>query len=211
MGMHYKKIVSVGLSMVLGASGFAHSSEISPFHYPLHKLISQQEIQEKLQGLQEVLAQDYAGEELCVIAVLKGSLWFATDLLSSLSFPATLQTISCSSYGARGAEAGELSIEGLSQLDITGKHVLIVDDICDSGVTLSRLKEELQKFSPKSMKTAVCLLKNTTRSIGYEPDYHLFGIPDAFVVGYGMDYKEYYRGLADIYELEYSAPTETVE
>lgn len=191
------------LSLVMPLSAQS-TPKVSPFHYPLHSCISQEEIRTRIHAFSDQLALDYADEEICIVAVLKGSLWFVTDLMRAMKTPATLATISCSSYGQNGTQAGELSITGLEKLDIKGKRVLVVDDICDTGATLTKLLEKLNTLSPKSIKTAVLLLKNTERSIGYKPDYYLFSIPDKFVVGYGLDFKEYYRGLPDIYELEYS-------
>jgi hypoxanthine phosphoribosyltransferase len=193
----------VSLFSSLPALEEIQGSDVSPFDYPLDLLISYPEIVEKIQQLGAQLEQDYAHEEVCLLAVLKGSLWFATDLMKSLKIPVTINTIQCSSYGNNGTVSGKLTITGVESLDLQGKHVLIVDDICDTGQTLIKLKEKLQSLGPKSLKTAVLLVKKNDRSLGYAPDYSLFRIEDRFVVGYGLDYKEYYRGLPGIYVLGY--------
>lgn len=179
------------------------SEHISPFSYRLEKIISLDEIESRIQSLAKVLEKEFDRNEVCIIAVLKGSLWFVTDLIKMLKIPNTLQTIVCSSYGLNGTNQSELRIDGLDSLSIEGKHVIIVDDICDTGATLVALMEKLSLLNPLSLTTAVLLSKNKRGPDGYEPDYALFEIDNVFVVGYGLDYKEYYRGLQGIYILDH--------
>ena len=119
-----------------------------------------------------------------------------------MNFPIKLEFISASSYGARGAERGELLVTGIQDIQASGKHILIVDDVFHTGHTLSHIVSEFKKHSPKSVKTLVLLYKDIPRDIDYEPEYFLFKIGDPFVIGYGMDFKELYRGLPGIYIFE---------
>jgi len=122
--------------------------------------------------------------------------------MRELKLPHDLQAIQCSSYGANGTQRGELKIIGIEKLNIKDRDVLIVDDIYDTGHTLGALKEQLEKLSPRSLKTCVLLNKNDVAKVSTTPDYVLFDIADLFVVGYGLDYKEQYRGLSGIYVLQ---------
>ena len=137
------------------------------------------------------------------MAILKGALWFTTDLMRELRIPACLQTISCSSYGQNGTISGNLTIIGLEKLDVKNKNILVVDDVCDTGKTLSNVMNELKKLEPKSLKSMVVVSKSNRGPEDYQPDYVLFDLGKRFIVGYGLDYKEYYRGLPDIYILGY--------
>lgn len=175
------------------------SSDVSPFDYSLQQILSYDEILSQIRHLTTQLEQEYRNEEVCVLAILKGSLWFATDLMKLLKLPSCLETISCSSY--EGTISRELTIRGIERLDIRGKHVLVIDDICDTGKTLSKVMEELQPLGPKSLKSVVLLSKKVRKAEDYHPDYYLFEVENLFVVGYGLDYNGYYRGLPGVYIL----------
>jgi len=131
--------------------------------------------------------------------VMKGAICLVADLMRFLKFTTTLECVSASSYGARGTERGDLLVTGLANGAFENKHILVVDDVYHSGHTLSYIVSELKKQPVKSVKSLVLLLKDIPRDISYVPDYFLFKIGDPFVVGYGMDYKEHYRGLPGIY------------
>ncbi len=131
--------------------------------------------------------------------VLKGALCLTADLIRALKTPLTLETIKAKSYGQRGALRGELILEGLEEIDLESKNILLVDDIFDSGETLRQIVAKLTLKNPKSLRSLVLLSKNTPRETGYLPDYALFHIENLFVIGYGLDYKEHYRGLPGIY------------
>jgi hypoxanthine phosphoribosyltransferase len=137
-----------------------------------------------------------------IVMVLKGAICLAADLIRVLQLPVHLESISASSYGARGTSRGELVIKGLEEIHVKGKNILIIDDILDSGYTLSHIAAAFQNKSAKSVKSLVLLHKEVPRDIDYEPDYSLFKIGNSFVVGYGMDFKELYRGLKGIYVLQ---------
>ncbi|MCX6990295.1 MAG: hypoxanthine phosphoribosyltransferase [Chlamydiae bacterium] len=162
-------------------------------------MITEESILEKIDSLALELDQKYQGQEVTLVMVLKGSICFASDLLRRMQTPVILETVQCKSYGQNGSLRGDLSISGVDTLDIEGKHVLVVDDIFDSGFTLSRVLETLQNKNPKTLTSAVLLAKEITREHSALPDYILFTIENQFVVGYGLDYKEHYRGLRGIY------------
>lgn len=165
----------------------------------LELLISEERIRQELKTTAEKLHTDYKGEEVMIVMVMKGAVCLAADLLRMVEFPTTLEYISASSYGSRGMERGELVIERLSGLSAAGKHILLVDDVFHTGHTLFHIISELKKQSAKSVKSLVLLFKDIPRDVDYVPDYYLFKIGDPFVVGYGMDYKEHYRGLSGIH------------
>lgn len=179
------------------------SSDVSPFDYSLEKVVSQEEIASKIKHFASVIREEYQNKELCILAILKGSIWFATDLMQALKMPVHLQTISCSSYGNNGTLSGNLTISGIEKLDLKGKYVLVVDDVCDTGKTLYNVMKELEKLQPESLKSMVLVSKSNRTMQDYQPDYVLFDLGKRFIVGYGLDYKEYYRGLSDIYVLGY--------
>jgi hypoxanthine phosphoribosyltransferase len=168
----------------------------------LKVLISESRIRHKLKKVAKQLLADYQGEEVTIVMVMKGALCLAADLMRVLDFPAKLEFISASSYGARGTEGGELLVAGIQDIQASGKHILIVDDVFQSGRTLFHIVSEFKKQSPQSVKSLVLLYKDIPRDIDYKPEYFAFKIGDPFVIGYGMDFKELYRGLPDIYIFE---------
>ena len=118
-----------------------------------------------------------------------------------LHLPVSLETIQAASYGEGGMVKGDVELIGVDALEVVDKHVLIVDDIFDTGETLEEIVKALKGKGPKSLRSLVLLSKDVPRNIDYRPDFSLFEIEDRFVVGYGLDYKEYYRGLPDIYSI----------
>jgi len=172
----------------------------------LDLLIPPGDIEEKVQEVAQELNKEYQGKKLTVLAVMKGGIFLATDLMRHLTMPFTLECIKASSYGQNGTNRGELTITGLDKIDLTGKDVLVIDDIFDSGHTMSGIVSKLAARNPNSVKTIVLVMKDVPRSINYRPDYTLFNIPDRFVVGYGLDYKEYFRGLPGVYAFKNDVP-----
>ena len=130
---------------------------------------------------------------------LKGAICISADLIRHLKVPVQIEFIKASSYGQNGTERGALTIQGVEKLDLTSKNILVVDDIFDTGHTMSGIIAQLQERNPKSLKSLVLLQKKVPRQIAYLPDYSLFEIENRFVIGYGLDYKEYYRELPGIY------------
>jgi hypoxanthine phosphoribosyltransferase len=162
-------------------------------------LISQDEIKQKIAEVARILDEEYQGEELTMVLVMKGALCIGADLIRELKTPCAVEYVSASSYGQRGTKRGELKILGMEDLDLTAKNVLLVDDIFDSGETISKIFVGLDKKKPKTLKSLVLLAKNVGRDVAYVPDYVLFNIENQFVIGFGLDYKELYRGLPGIY------------
>ena len=167
----------------------------------LDLLVSDEEIQQKIMQIGRQIDLDYSGKELCIVMVMKGAICLVADLIRNIHIPSSFEFVQASSYSARGKEQGELALFGLENLTIAGKHVLVVDDIFDSGRTLSTIVSHLERKTPKSLRSLVLLSKNAPRDIRYRPDYVLFEIENLFVVGYGLDYKENYRGLPGVYSL----------
>lgn len=170
-------------------------------------LITSQEIQGAIKRTAEEISRDYKGKSLTLVMIMKGAIHLTSDLMRNLTIPATLEYIQASSYGQNGTTPGKLSLFGLERLDLAGKDVLVIDDILDTGETLYETTRELQKQHPASLKTLVLLRKNhydPTKK--HEPlnmkkytDYPIFTIGNAFVIGYGLDYKEKFRELPDIW------------
>lgn len=168
---------------------------------PLELLISKDAIQEEITAMGRQIDQEYAHEEITLVMIMKGAICLVADLIRHIHVPCSIDYVQASSYGMQGTQPGELHIFGMERLKISGKNVLIVDDIFDSGNTLFTLFEGLKKMGPKSIKSLVLLTKKVNRKVPYEPDFSLFHIEDHFVVGYGLDYKEHFRGLNAIYIL----------
>ena len=138
---------------------------------------------------------EYQNRELTVIAVLNGGLIFMADLLRRIPLPLKLDCLSVASYHGGTATTGEVVFKQIALPDVAGRHILILDDILDSGVTLAAISEKLRSAQPKSVKICVLLRKEKVRLRQVEADYVGFEIGDEFVVGYGLDYMERYRNL----------------
>jgi hypoxanthine phosphoribosyltransferase len=158
-------------------------------------LISPEKIHQRVAEVAEAIGRDYQGRAVTVIGVLTGCLIFLSDLIRRLDVPLRIHLIQASSYRGTATRPGELSLgmEGLP--DLTGRHVLLVDDILDTGRTLSRVAGELSRRGAASVRTAVLLHKEGRQEVEFTADYVGFRIPDAFVVGYGLDYNDEYRHL----------------
>ena len=151
-------------------------------------LISEEKVEEKIRSLAEEISKDYEGKTVHLICVLKGSIFFTCELAKRLSIPVTLDFMSVSSYGNQTESSGRVKI--VKDLDETleGKDVIIIEDIIDSGRTLSYLMAMLKARNPKSLKLCTLLDKPDRRVTDVDVDYTGFVIPDKFVVGYGLDY-----------------------
>jgi hypoxanthine phosphoribosyltransferase len=166
----------------------------------LELLLSKEAIAEKIAQVAKRLDQLYGKDELVIVAVMKGAICLVADLMRALKEPCVmLECVQASSYGSRGEQRGDLTVSSLSPLAITDKHVLLVDDIFDSGHTLHTIAQALQKQHPRSLRTLVLLSKQVPREMAWEPDDVLFSIENRFVVGYGLDYNERYRALNGVY------------
>ena len=159
-------------------------------------LVSAADIQAKVAELGATLSQDYAGRELTLVSVLKGALPFMADLMRQITIPVQIDLMEVSSYGGASTETSGLVriLKDLSS-SIDGRDVLIVEDIIDTGLTLNYLLRYLRGKNPRSIKICALLDKPARRLVEINIDYRGFTIPDQFVVGYGLDYAEFYRNL----------------
>ena len=158
-------------------------------------LFSQQELQRKVNELGEQITRDYAGKEPIFVGVLKGCFVFMADLMRAVNLPCQIDFMAVSSYGKGTTSSGNVQINKDLSYDIAGRDVIIVEDILDSGVTLNYLKNYLMVRKPASITIATLMDKPARRKADIYADYSCFEIPDAFVVGYGLDYNERYRNL----------------
>lgn len=158
-------------------------------------LFSEEELKNRVAELAAMIEKDYEGEEIMLIGVLRGSFVFMADLCRAIDLPCTLDFMSVSSYGKGTTSNGQVQITKDLSEDISGRHVIVVEDILDSGNTLSYLLKMLQNRNPASIRLCTLLDKPDRRVKQVEVHYSGFTIPDAFVVGYGLDYAEKYRNL----------------
>jgi hypoxanthine phosphoribosyltransferase len=158
-------------------------------------LFDQAAIHKRLDEMATQITADYCAQELTVIALLAGSLMFVSDLLRRIPLPLNLDCVSVVSYHGKTQKSDEVVFKQLSFPDVAGRDVLIVDDVLDTGHTLSAVREKLEEAKPRSMRVAVLLSKKKQRAREVEVDYVGFEIEDEFVVGYGLDFMERYRNL----------------
>ncbi len=166
-----------------------------------HVLFSPGEIRERIKQMVETIERDYQGKDLILVAVLKGSVLFLADLVRGFSRTLAFDFIGVSSYGYSRTSLGVVNLQKEISIDIRGKDVLGVDDILDSGRTLGWGKEHLRKFGPRSVNICVLLKKEVKRVVEVEADYVGFNIPNVFIYGYGLDYRDRYRHLPYIAKL----------
>lgn len=164
-------------------------------------LISEEQLRQRTKELGKQITEDYKGESVLAVCILKGAVLFMTDLIREIDLDVTIDFMSVSSYGASTKSSGVVRI--LKDLDtaIQGKNVLIVEDIVDSGLTLKYLKDYLWGRKPKSLKICTLLDKPARRTADVTADYSGFEIGDQFIVGYGLDYNQKYRNLSYITSL----------
>lgn len=161
-----------------------------------HILVSEEQLQAKVAELGAQISADYEGRDLLLVSILKGAVVFMADLMRAVTIPCAIDFMVVSSYGGANTSSTGLVkiIKDLDQ-DLSGKDVLIVEDILDTGITLSHLMPMLQMRKPNSLRLCTILSKPSRRKADIEPDYCGFEVPDEFVVGYGLDYDEKYRNL----------------
>ena len=168
-------------------------------------VITQQQIAARIAQLAQQIAADYRDKQLVLIGVLTGSFVFLSDLMRQLDRPCEVDFLDASSYGNGTISRGQVSITRDLKLSLTGKDVLVIEDIVDSGRTISELVRLLQAYHPASMKVCTLLDKPARREIPVELDYIGFVIPDQFVVGYGLDYAQFFRNLPFVAVLDEDA------
>ena len=161
-------------------------------------LISSSEIQGKLREMGETITQDYRGERPLLIGVLRGAVIVLGDLMRYIDLPCEIDFMDISSYGTGTSSSGVVRILKDLEEDITGRHVLVVEDIIDTGLTLSYLLRSLQARKPASLEICALLTKPSRRRVELDVKYLGFEVPDEFVVGYGLDFAGAYRNLPDI-------------
>ena len=158
-------------------------------------LISEQQLADAVKKLGEQISRDYADRNLMMVSVLKGSVVFMADLMRAISVPASIDFMSVTSYGKGVKTSGVVRIIKDLDEELDGRDILIVEDILDSGMTLSYLKEHIMAKGARSIRIATLLDKPERRRVDIHPDYSCFSVPDEFVVGYGLDYNQKYRNL----------------
>jgi hypoxanthine phosphoribosyltransferase len=158
-------------------------------------LISEEQLAARIKELGDQITADYEGKEILAIGVLRGAVLFMADLTRAIKVPVAIDFMAVSSYGHGTSSSGVVRILKDLDEDIEGKHVLIVEDIIDSGLTLTYLLENLKSRKPASLKLCTLLNKPERRKAEVHIDYNGFTVPDYFVVGYGLDYAEKYRNL----------------
>lgn len=161
-------------------------------------LYTAEQIAERVRAIGAQISADYAGESIVLIGVLKGAAIFLADLARAITVSNTFDFVAVSSYGRARVSSGAVKLIKDIDNPIEGKHVILVEDILDTGLTLSYLRGLMLQHKPASLKIATCLDKPERRLVPIEADYVAFSIPNRFVIGYGMDYAEVYRNLADI-------------
>lgn len=165
-------------------------------------LIDEETLQSKIRELGEKITADYEGKELLVICILKGAVMFVTDLIKRIDLPLEIDFMAVSSYGNATKSSGVVRILKDLNEEINGKHILIVEDIIDSGLTLSYLIDNLKSRNPASVAVCTLLDKPDNRKTPIDISYTGFVVPDEFVVGYGLDYAEKYRNVPFIFILK---------
>ena len=167
------------------------------------EMLTEDAVNKRIRELGEKISEDYAGQEIRMICVLKGGSFFMCELAKRISVPVSIDFLAVSSYGGDTKSSGVVKIVKDLDESITGKDVLVVEDIIDSGRTLSYLMAMLRDRGPKSLKLCTLLDKPDRRVIDVKVDYTGFEIPDEFVVGYGLDYDQLYRNLPYIGMIEF--------
>ncbi len=161
-------------------------------------LVASEKIGERVRELGERVTEDYRGEELLLVGILRGAVVFLSDLMRYLELPCEIDFMEVSSYGAGTTSSGVVRILKDLEEDITDRHVLIVEDIIDTGLTLSYIRRSLLARGPASLEICALLSKPSRRRVELDVKYLGFEVPDEFVVGYGLDYAGAYRNLPEI-------------
>jgi len=164
----------------------------------LKVLIKEKEIKKRVKEIAEEIKKDYKDKNPLLIGILKGGVVFLSDLIRNLNFPHEVEFIRVSSYGSKSISDGKIKWIMKPQMEIKGRHVIIVEDIIDTGYTLKKIYEEIKKEEPLSCKICVFLDKFERRKVNIHLDYVGFRVPNFFLVGYGLDFNEKFRYLKDI-------------
>ncbi len=168
----------------------------------LEKLFDEEQIGAAVKRLAEKISSDFDNEEIVLVSVLKGSFMFVSDLMRKIENPVVVDFIRATSYGCNTKTSGDVVLTKDLETDIAGKNVVIIEDIIDSGLTLTAIREMLLARKPRVLKICALVDKKARRKVEIEGDYVGFTIEDGFIVGYGVDYAEHYRNLPAIYVVE---------
>jgi len=167
----------------------------------LELLIPELRIRARVAALAREIDVDYRGKKLSLLVVLKGASIFAADLMRWITIPFTIDFVAAASYGEGTRSSGKVALSGLDGLDLAGRHVLVVEDILDTGRTSAAILDGLRSREPASLALCTLLRKPTAAALDLPVGYAGFDVPDDFVVGYGMDYAERYRNLRGVHRL----------
>lgn len=165
-------------------------------------LFSEEQISSRISELGKIITNDYKGKKLYVLSLLRGSFVYAADLVRSIEVNTKIGFMTTSSYGHSETSSGSVKVINDIPDNIEGWDVLIVDDIVDTGITMDFVVNHVKKLSPASIKTCVLLDKPSRRKVEIKPDYCCFEIEDVFVVGYGLNYGDYYRNIPYVFNWE---------
>jgi len=165
-------------------------------------LFSRNDIARRVREVAGDISRDFAGGDLIAVGVLKGSFIFMADLIRELTVPCRTDFIRAASYGAGSESSGRINITKDVELDVSGRDILVIEDIVDTGLTLSHIVDVLKRRNPRSVKVCAFLDKRSRRKVPFEADYTCFAMDDGFVIGYGLDFNEEYRYLPDVYVVQ---------
>jgi hypoxanthine phosphoribosyltransferase len=165
-------------------------------------LLTKDQLAEGVANMASEIAETYRDRQLTIVGVLTGSVVLMADLIRLLELPMRVGVIDASSYRGQTTTRGELTINSDLLLDISGRDVLLIDDIFDTGHTLVQVLEKMREHNPASLRSAVLLRKRSRNEVQVQPDFVAFDIPDEFVVGYGLDYEDMYRNLPYLAAME---------
>jgi hypoxanthine phosphoribosyltransferase len=190
-----KKVAARNVKAKTSTVRTAPKSSTDGWHKEVERvLITEDQIEQRIKTLAREIERDFRGREMVVVSLLNGTVMFLADLMRHVNLPLRLDFMGVSSYGA-GTESGELVFTKELRLDVRGRDVLLIDDILDTGKTLSQVLPKLRALKPRCIKICVLLDKPSRRVENIRADYAGFQIPDYFVVGYGLDFAERYRNL----------------
>ncbi len=161
-------------------------------------LLSREQIAQRVKELGECIRRDFEGKKPLMVCILKGSVVFFSDLIRSVDMPLEIEFMTASSYGSATVSSGKVKVVGALDEKIRDRHVILVEDIIDSGRTIAYIKADMLNKGVKSLTVCTLLDKPSRRVSDVQPDYTGFEVPDAFVVGYGLDYAQAYRNFPDI-------------
>ncbi|PAB59462.1 hypoxanthine phosphoribosyltransferase [Anaeromicrobium sediminis] len=162
-------------------------------------LFSREDIQKRVDELGLEIAKDYEGKKLVAVSLLKGSFIFTADLVRAIDAPVRVEFMTTSSYGHGEESSGKVKILQDLEFDLSGYDILVVDDIADTGLTMEYVLKHLKAKNPNSIKSCVLLDKPSRRKTDLEADYVGFTIPDTFIVGYGLNYGDYFRNVPNVF------------